>query len=39
MPILISLIILMAAWRPLGMAFSMLLQGANQLVYSLFGLQ
>ena len=39
MPILISLIILMAAWRPLGMAFSMLLQGANQLIYSLFGLQ
>jgi Zn-dependent protease len=39
MPILIGLIILMATWRPLGRAFSMLLNGGNQLVYTLFGLQ
>jgi Zn-dependent protease len=39
MPILIGLIILMVAYRPLGRAFSMLLQGGNQLIYSLFGLQ
>jgi len=39
MPILIGLIILMATWRPLGRAFSALLNGGNQLIYSLFGLQ
>ena len=39
MPILIGLIILMATWRPLGRAFSGLLNGGNQLIYSLFGLQ
>ena len=39
MPILIGLIVLMAAYRPLGRAFSMLLRAANQLVYALFGLQ
>ena len=39
MPILIGLIILMVAYRPLGRAFSMLLLGGNQLIYSLFGLQ
>ncbi|HUQ29027.1 MAG TPA: site-2 protease family protein [Usitatibacter sp.] len=39
MPILIGLIIVMAMYRPLGRAFSMLLRAGNQLVYSLFGLQ
>jgi len=39
MPILIGLIILMVAYRPLGRAVSMLLVGGNQLIYSLFGLQ
>jgi Zn-dependent protease len=39
MPILIGLIILMVAYRPLGRAFSMLLHGGNQLIYFLFGLQ
>ena len=39
MPILIGLIVLMAMYRPLGQAFSMLLRAGNQLVYSIFGLQ
>ena len=39
MPIVIGLIIVMVAYRPLGRAFSMLLLGGNQLIYSLFGLQ
>jgi Zn-dependent protease len=39
MPILIGLIILMAMYRPLGRAFSMLLRAGNQLIYFLFGLQ
>ncbi len=38
MPILIGLIILMVAFRPLGRAFSMLLNAGNQFVYMLFGL-
>jgi Zn-dependent protease len=39
MPILITLIVLMAVYRPLGQAFSTLLRMGNVLVYSLFGLQ
>ena len=39
MPILIGLIVLMAVYKPLGRAFSMLLRAGNQLIYSLFGLQ
>ncbi len=39
MPILIGLIVVMAMYKPLGRAFSLLLQAGNQLVYALFGLQ
>jgi Zn-dependent protease len=39
MPILIGLIILMVAFRPLGEAFSALLDAGNQFFYSLYGLQ
>jgi Zn-dependent protease len=39
MPILIGLIVLMAVYRPLGRAFSALINLGNQLFYSLVGLQ
>jgi Zn-dependent protease len=39
MPILIGLILLMVAYRPLGSAFSALIRAGNQLFYALFGLQ
>ena len=39
MPILIGLIVVMAMYRPLGRAFSMLLGAGNQLIYSIYGLQ
>jgi Zn-dependent protease len=39
MPILIGLIILMVAFRPLGEAFGALLAAGDQFFYSLFGLQ
>jgi len=39
MPILIGLIVLMVAYRPLGREFGALLRAGNQFFYSLFGLQ
>jgi Zn-dependent protease len=39
MPILIGLIILMVAYRPLGQAFGALMQAGDNFFYSLFGLQ
>ncbi len=39
MPILITLIILMTVYRPLGAAFSGLLRAGNLFFYNLFGLQ
>ena len=39
MPILIGLILLMVAYRPLGIAFSALIRSGNQFFYALFGLQ
>lgn len=38
MPILIGLIVLMVVYRPLGQAFSALLNGGENVFYSLFGL-
>jgi Zn-dependent protease len=38
MPILIGLIVLMVVYRPLGQAFSALLQAGDQFFYTLFGL-
>jgi hypothetical protein len=39
MPILIGLIILMATYRPLGLAFGALMNAGNNFFYSLFGLR
>jgi Zn-dependent protease len=39
MPILIGLIVLMVAYRPLGEAFGSLMRAGNQFFYNLFGLQ
>jgi len=39
MPILIGLIVLMVAYRPLGQAFGALMNAGNNLFFSLFGLQ
>jgi Zn-dependent protease len=39
MPILIGLIVLMIAYRPLGHAFGALMNAGNNFFYSLFGLQ
>jgi len=39
MPILIGLIVLLVAYRPLGQAFGALMNAGNNLFFSLFGLQ